>query len=134
MVRQFWLIPATAITRAILVAAAVAAATACRGKADPAAQKVPAPPPPPAARGPTLPMPAPGAPLGIPECDTYRDKLLRCLARLTPDAAGPARRELDATWIDWQSEARWPQGRVVLVSVCKSALDASRAVYTGCEL
>jgi hypothetical protein len=74
-------------------------------------------------------------PLGIPECDTYRERVLRCLNRLSAEAAGPARAELLSVWASWRRSATYSEGKKALPTACKAALDASRSAYaaSGCD-
>ena len=106
---------------------------ACSGKGD-TERKTPEKVAAPAAA--SLPKPAPGAALGVPECDGYRDKMLKCIAKLGPDAAGPAKSDLEDTWSAWQSAGQAPDGKAALAQACKAAADAARPVYapSGCEL
>jgi hypothetical protein len=119
----------------LLAVAWLVQAAACNGKEPEPTPLLGSPPPsvPESSSAPWAPAEIGGEtdPLGIPECDSYRDRLVRCLNRLSGDAAVPARAELASVWAAWRRAATYAEGKKALPTACKAALDGSRAAYAA---
>jgi hypothetical protein len=112
--------------------AAVALLAGCQKKAEAPAAPAAAPAPPaataPAPEAPAAAAPAAVASFGVPECDTYFQKVLECIDNKVPEAAREqARAGIEASRTAWQQAAATPEGKAGLASACTQALETARA-------
>jgi hypothetical protein len=113
--------------------AAVALLAGCQKKAEAPAAPA-AEPAAPAATAPaeTAPAaeaaPAEVAGFGVPECDTYFQKVMECIDNNVPEAAREqVRAGIEASRTAWQQAAATPEGKAGLATACTQALETARA-------
>lgn len=70
--------------------------------------------------------------VGVAECDTYIEKLTKCLDSKVPEAAkGPMKSSFDQAVKGWKDLAATPAGKTGLATACKMALDQSKQTMAG---
>jgi hypothetical protein len=73
-----------------------------------------------------------GDKIGVAECDTYIEKLTKCLDSKVPEAAkGPMKSSFDQAVKGWKDLAMTPAGKTGLATACKMALDQSKQTMAG---
>lgn len=116
---------------------AVAVLAGCQKKAEapaapaaePAAPAATAPAPEaPAAEA----APAEVAGFGVPECDTYFQKMMECIDSKVPEAAREQfRTSLEASRSAWQQAASTPEGKAGLAAACTQATEAAKTAMAA---
>jgi hypothetical protein len=76
-----------------------------------------------------------GKKVGVEACDSYLEKMARCIGKLSPESAEPMRAAMDDSRRAWQETAQTAEGRAALSDACKSALEAAQAAAKamGCS-
>lgn len=113
--------------------AAIALLAGCQKKAEAPAAPA-AEPAAPAATAPaeTAPAaeaaPAEVAGFGVPECDSYLQKMMECIDSKVPEAAREQfKTSLEASRSAWQQAASTPEGKAGLAAACTQATEAAKA-------
>jgi len=80
---------------------------------------------------------APSDKVGVPECDTYIEKLTTCINSKVPDAQkAMIKTSFDTAVKQWKDLAATPAGKSGLATACKMAMDQSKQMVSqfGCDM